>query len=97
MRDYEAMFIFHPELTEEKLEQSVQAVEKIIKGNTKGELKTEHMGKKTLAYKIKKVNEGYYVNYDFQAPAVAIAKIKAELKHSEDILRYVIFAKDLKK
>ena len=97
MRDYEAMFIFHPELTEEKLEQSVQAVEKIIKGNTKGELKTEHMGRKTLAYKIRKVNEGYYVNYDFQAPATAIDKIKAELKHSEDILRYVIFAKDAKK
>jgi small subunit ribosomal protein S6 len=97
MRDYEAMFIFHPELTDEKLEQSVQAVEKIIKKNTKGELKTEHLGKKTLAYAIKKVHEGYYVNYDFQAPASAIDKINADLKHSEDILRYVIFAKDAKK
>ncbi len=98
MRDYEAMFIFHPELTEEKLEQSVQAVENIIKNNNGGgDLKIESLGKKTLAYKVKKVNEGFYVSYDFQAPAAAIDKINAELKHSDDILRYMIFAKESKK
>jgi small subunit ribosomal protein S6 len=97
MRDYEAMFIFHPELTEEKLDQSVKAVEKIIKSETKGRLETENLGKKTLAYPIKKVNEGYYINYDFEALPAAIDKIKEELKHSEDILRFMIFVKDSKK
>ncbi|UCF70896.1 MAG: 30S ribosomal protein S6 [candidate division WOR-3 bacterium] len=97
MREYEAMFIFHPELPDDKLEQSVQAVEKIIESNTEGELKTEHLGKKTLAYAIKKVHEGYYVNYCFHAPAKAIDKIHAGLKHSDDILRYIIFVKDAKK
>ncbi len=97
MRDYEAMFIFHPELTEEKLEQSVKAVEKIIKSEVKGRLQTENLGKKTLAYPIKKLNEGYYVNYDFEALPAAIDKIKEELKHSEDILRFMIFVKDSKK
>ena len=97
MRDYEAMFIFHPELTEEKLEQSVKAVEKIIKSEAEGRLETENLGKKTLAYSIKKLNEGYYVNYDFEALPAAIEKIKEELKHSEDIIRYMIFAKDSEK
>ena len=94
MRNYEAMFIFHPDLPDEKLEQSVQAVEKIIKDNTQGQLKTENLGKKTLAYPIRKVNEGYYVNYVFEAQPVAINKVKEELKHSEDILRFIIFVKD---
>lgn len=97
MRDYEAMFIFHPELTEEKLEQSVKSVENIIKSEAKGRLQTESLGKKTLAYPVRKLNEGYYVNYDFEALPVAIEKIKEELKHSEDILRFMIFAKDSKK
>jgi small subunit ribosomal protein S6 len=97
MRNYEAMFIFHPELSDEKMEQSVQLVEKVIKDNTKGELKTENLGKKTLAYPIRKVNEGYYVNYLFEAQPVAIDKIRSELKHSEDILRFIIFVKDSKK
>lgn len=97
MRDYEAMFIFHPELTDEKLTLSIQAVETIIKNTTGGEPKIESLGKKTLAYKIKKMSEGFYVSYDFQAPPAAIVKINAELKHSDDILRYMIFAKELKK
>jgi small subunit ribosomal protein S6 len=97
MREYEAMFIFHPELTEEKLGEDVKAVEKIIQDNAKGRLNTEVLGKKTLAYSIRKVNEGYYVNYDFEAPPVAIGKIKAALKHSDNILRFIIFAKDSKK
>lgn len=97
MRDYEAMFIFNPELSEEKLDESIKAVEKIIRDNAKGRLDTENLGKKTLAYPIKKSNEGYYVNYDFEAPPAAIKKIKEELKHSDEILRYIVFTKDAKK
>ena len=97
MREYEAMFIFHPELTEEKLDEDVKAVEKIIKDNAKGRLNTEILGKKTLAYPIRKLNEGYYVNYDFEALPTAIDKIKTELKHSDNILRYIVFVKDSKK
>ena len=97
MRNYEAMFVFNPELSEEKLEESIKAVEKIIKDNAKGRLETENMGKRTLAYPIKKSNEGYYVNYDFDAPPAAINKIKEELKHSEEILRFIVFVKDTKK
>ena len=97
MREYEAMFIFHPELTEEKLDEDVKAVEKIIKDNAKGRLNTEILGKKTLAYPIRKLNEGYYVNYDFDALPAAIDKIKTALKHSDNILRFIVFAKDSKK
>jgi small subunit ribosomal protein S6 len=97
MRNYEAMFIFHPELSDDKVEQSLHAVEKIIKDNAQGDLKTENLGKKTLAYPIRKLNEGYYVNYLFEAHPAAIDKIRAELKHSEDILRFIIFVKDSKK
>jgi small subunit ribosomal protein S6 len=97
MRNYEAMFVFNPELSEEKLEESIKAVEKIIKDNAKGRLNTENLGKKTLAYPVKKSNEGYYVNYDFEALPVAINKIKEELKHSEEILRFIVFVKDVKK
>ena len=97
MRNYEAMFIFHPELAEEKLEESIKVVAGIIKDKTSGELQTENLGKKTMAYPIKKVNEGFYVNYVFNAPPAAISKIKEDLKHSEEILRFIIFAKDSKK
>ena len=97
MKNYEAMFIFSPGLAEEKLEKEIKSVEKTIETRGKGEVKFDNLGKKTLAYPIKKFNEGVYVNYQFTAQPLAITKIKEALKHKEDILRFIIFLGGKKK
>ena len=97
MRNYEAMFIFNPGVNEEKLEKEIKSVEKTIKTHGKGEVKFDNLGKKTLAYSIRKFNEGVYVNYQFTAQPLAITKIKNALKHKEDILRFIVFLGGKKK
>ncbi|HEC78199.1 MAG TPA: 30S ribosomal protein S6 [candidate division WOR-3 bacterium] len=97
MRNYEAMFIFNPELVEEKLEKEIKSVEKTIKTRGKGEVKFDNLGKKTLAYPIKKFKEGVYINYRFTAQPSAIVKIKEALKHKENILRFIIFLRGKEK
>ncbi len=94
MRNYEAMFIFHPKLDEEKLEKEIKNVEELITREGKGKVNYKNLGKKTLAYPIKKQNEGYYVNYNFAAQPSGITKIKTGLKHSDKILRFIIFLKE---
>uniref|UniRef100_A0A7C4TAD2 Small ribosomal subunit protein bS6 n=1 Tax=candidate division WOR-3 bacterium TaxID=2052148 RepID=A0A7C4TAD2_UNCW3 len=91
MRNYEGMFIFHPSLDEENLQQEIQMVEKLIKENGEGNVKYEIIGKKTLAYPVKKENSGYYVNFQFECPPAAIGKIKDGLKHKGNILRFIFF------
>lgn len=93
MKNYEAMFIFSPTLNEEKLQEEIKNIEKTIKTNGKGEVKFDNLGKKTLAYSIKKFNEAVYVNYKFSAQPLAISKIKEALKHKDSILRFIIFVK----
>ena len=90
MKNYEAMFIFKPTIEEEKLEKEIKSIERAIKTRGKGEVKHDSLGKKTLAYPIKKFNEGVYINYKFTAQPLAITKIKDALKHKESILRFVI-------
>jgi len=97
MRKYEAMFIFLPQLEEDKLDKEIKAVEKIIKDKGEGEIQVENLGKRTFAYKVEKQNEGFYVNYTFDAPPSAILKIKEDLKHRGNILRYVLFLKEKEK
>ena len=97
MNTYEAMFIFKPDLAEEKFTKEVKSIERSIKTRGKGEIKHEILGKKTLAYEIKKYNEGVYVNYQFSAEPLSIAKIKDALKHKEDILRFMILVKEREK
>lgn len=94
MRNYEAMFIFEPRLREDKLEKEINSVQTIIKKYDTERIDYVNMGKKTLAYPIQKLNEGFYVNYNFQTRPSAITKIKAALKHRKDIIRFMIFLKE---
>ena len=93
MNSYEAMFIFKPDIDEEKLEKEIKSVEKVIKTRGKGEVKSINLGKKTLAYEVKKYREGIYINYVFTAQSLSIKKIKEALKHKTDILRFMILGK----
>jgi len=94
MRNYEAMFIFNPNISEEKLEKEITSVKRAIKTRGTGDVKFDNLGKKTLAYPIEKFNEGIYVNYQFTAQPLAIVKIKEALRHKENILRFMILVEE---
>lgn len=87
MKKYEAMFIFKADLENEQLEKEISEVLEIIKTQGQGDASFDNLGKKSLAYPVKKANEGVYVCYNFMAPASAIVKIKEEIKHRTAILR----------
>lgn len=93
MNYYEAMFIFRPDITEEKMDKEMKSIKRSIKTHGKGEVQLTNLGKKTLAYSVRKCDEGVYVNYEFTAQPTAIAKIKKSFKHRESILRMLILVK----
>lgn len=94
MRNYEAMFIFRADLDEAALEKEVGDLSAIIKKSGQGTVTLEKIGTKTLAYPVKKRNEGFFVCYNFEALPTAILKIKDEIKHSDNILRSLFLAKE---
>ena len=47
-------------------------------------------GKRYLAYNIKGHDEGYYIVYNFKAPATAIAELRRKIELVQEILRYMI-------
>ncbi|KPJ72885.1 hypothetical protein AMJ52_04765 [candidate division TA06 bacterium DG_78] len=93
MNHYEAMFIFRPDITEEKLDKEMKSIKRSIKTHGKGDVQFTNLGKKTLAYPVHKYDEGVYVNYEFTAQPAGIAKIKKSFKHRENILRVLIIVK----
>jgi small subunit ribosomal protein S6 len=93
MNHYEAIFIFRPDIEEEKLDKEMKSIKRSIKTHGKGDVQFTNLGKKTLAYSISKCDEGVYVNYEFTAQPTSIAKIKKSFKHRESILRILILVK----
>ncbi|MEO0136561.1 MAG: 30S ribosomal protein S6 [candidate division WOR-3 bacterium] len=97
MRNYEAMFIFHPKLKEEELAREAGAVETLIKESGAGTIRYQLLGKKVLAYPVEKQKEGFYVNYEFSIAPDKITEIRDKLKHKENILRFMIIVKEKRK
>jgi small subunit ribosomal protein S6 len=52
------------------------------------------MGLRTLAYKIKKIDKGRYVNFNIEASPDKLKPIDKVLKLKEEILKFVIFKKE---
>ena len=64
MNKYESVIIINPNLEQEATKAVVKKFEDLI--NTDGKVESiNEIGKKRLAYEIKKFAEGYYVVYNF--------------------------------
>lgn len=51
---------------------------------------TDEMGKRTLAYPINNVTEGYYYVIKFEAPLSAPAEIENHVRIMEQVIRFLI-------
>ncbi|MDD5435399.1 MAG: 30S ribosomal protein S6 [Nitrospira sp.] len=89
MSSYELVFIFNPNIQEEEFPHSLEKVNDLISklGGTVTE--TNQWGKRKLAYPIKRQSEGNYVLEKVQIKQTALKEIEADLKLSEDVLRYL--------
>ena len=89
MPGYELVFILNANLTEDDFTRVLGKVnDQITKlGGTVTE--TNQWGKRRLAYPIKKQAEGNYVLEKVQIKQTALKELDANLKLSEDVLRYL--------
>lgn len=94
MRNYEAIFIFRPE--EEQFKQGSAAVESEFKNCEITLVNQENMGKRELAYDIKKQSEGHYICYKIQSAPDKLKLLEKSLKLRPEILKFVVFKDEAK-
>lgn len=95
MKDYELIVLVHPDL-EVDIEAPLTKVRTLITSNGGTITKEENWGKKKLAYKIKKQDFAVYVYLEAALPAESLIKISNNLNISDDVLRYLLVAVDVK-
>ncbi len=93
MENYEIMFIVKPTLEESVINDTVKSLESIITG-MKGKVTTKDMGKRELAYPIKKEISGFYYLFTVEAKHDAIAEFDRKIRLNENILRHQIIKLD---
>ena len=94
---YECTFICSPELDSTKVEDLVAKVSKIIE-TAEGKIKNlQQLGKKKLAYNIKKFREGNYVYVEFDANGSVVLSLENFFKVNDDVIRFLTVKVEEKK
>ncbi|MGB0130963.1 30S ribosomal protein S6 [Chlorobium sp.] len=87
---YECTVIVDGGLQDEAIAAAMDMVQKVIAGKG-GDIKSVlEIGRRKMAYPIRKKTIGYYAHIEFTAAAPVIAEIEKVLRYEEDLLRYLI-------
>ncbi len=89
MRNYESLYIVHPEVVGDELTALVDKFQKILNDQQAEIVKLDNWGVRKLAYPIKKVERGNYVQVLFSAGPEVVAEYERRLRLDEQILRFL--------
>ena len=93
-RVYEALVIFRAGATEQELARHAALLEEPIK-KVGGRIETtQSLGRRKLAFRIAKQNEGHYHLLRFQAPTEQIQELERLFRLNETVVRFIILSAD---
>ena len=87
MLTYESIFICRPDLPDEKINEIVDKLKTFISQNNGRVAIAERIGKRRLAFRVKRYEEGNYSRIVFEAEPSLITEIEGFYKVNEDIIR----------
>lgn len=93
-RHYETTVIINGALEEEPIALVVTRIAEFITRNGGEITKTDHWGRRRLAYPINKKNNGYYVQYQLDGPAELVALLDRFYQLEEHIIRHLTLQLD---
>ena len=92
MRQYELIFIVHPDIDDDALNDVIDRVSSWISDEDGEITNTELWGKRKLAYLIRKQTEGTYVVMQTKMIMTADSQLERNLRYLEPVMRYSIIA-----
>ena len=88
-RTYELMFIVRPDMPEEEQDKLISNLETQV-GNAGGTVKSvERMGKRRLAYLVRKFQDGIYVMMVLEGEGGMVKEVERRLRVTEPVIKFM--------
>ena len=94
MRNYEAVIIINPDLPAESSKGVVAQVQESVTKNGGRVDGMQEWGKRRLAYKINKKQEGNYLVLNFQMDSKQAKKLEQSFRLNDQLMRFLLVNKD---
>ena len=88
-RAYELMFIVRPDMAEEDLDKLIATLEAVVPasgGTVKG---IDKMGKRRLAYTVRKFHDGMYVLMTIEGGGATVHELERRLRVTEPVIKFI--------
>ena len=89
MNKYESVIIINPSIDEERVKSLVEKFTNLINNDGKVE-KVDNLGKRKLAYEVKKNEEGFYVVFYFEANTNLIAELERNYRITDEVIKFLV-------
>lgn len=83
------MYIAEPDTTDDHIGKLNDAIGNLIEKEGGSVVKVEDMGRRRMAYKIKKNTEGRYVLFEIEGSGKEIAELERRMRVNDAIIRYI--------
>lgn len=89
MRVYEVIFIIAPNIEESDIETLITQLSDVTTSQGATIAKIDRIGRRRLAYPIRKFNEGYYVVFTIEGTGAEIAELERRMRVTDAVIRYL--------
>jgi small subunit ribosomal protein S6 len=88
-RTYELMFIVRPDMLDDDLDKLVSTLESAV-GTAGGSVKSvERMGKRRLAYAVRRFHDGIYILLTVEGGGAVIHELERRLRVTEPVIKFL--------
>jgi small subunit ribosomal protein S6 len=88
-RTYELMFIVRPDMPEEDQEKLISTLESAITASGGAMKKVERMGKRRLAYSVRRFYEGVYLLLTIEGGGGLVHELERRLRVTEQVIKFL--------
>ena len=93
-RLYEVMFIVRPDVVDEELDKLVAGFEATVTNGGGAIKNSEKLGRRKLAYTVRKFNDGNYVLLTIEANGAVVAELERRLRVTEPVIKFITVRMD---
>lgn len=93
-RYYEVMFIVRPDVEDADVDKLIAGFENTVTSGGGNVRSTEKLGRRKLAYTVRKFNDGNYVLLTIDADGKLVAELERRLRVSEPVIKFITVRMD---
>ena len=88
-RVYEVMYIATPDAADDDVTRLNESLQGVIEREGGSVVRLDNMGRRKLAYEIKRKTEGHYVLFEIEGSGREIAELERRMRVNDLIMRYI--------